>query len=122
MISIEEVLNRENLNRAYAQVVGNKGAAGIDKMSVDDLGPYLAEHGEELLGKIRKGTYKPGAVKRVEIPKPSGGVRLLGIPTVSDRMIQQAIGQQFINRTEYKTRSTNIFARGREKEFTGFFI
>lgn len=94
MISIEEVLNRENLKRAYAQVVGNKGAAGIDKMSVEDLGPYLAEHGEELLGKIRKGSYKPSAVRRVEIPKPSGGVRLLGIPTVSDRMIQQAIGQQ----------------------------
>jgi len=94
MISIEEVLNRENLNRAYAQVLGNKGAAGIDKMSVDELGPYLAEHGEELLGKIRKGVYKPSAVRRVEIPKASGGVRLLGIPTVSDRMIQQAIGQQ----------------------------
>jgi len=94
MLSIGNVLNRDNLNRAYAQVVGNKGAAGIDEMSVDDLGAYLAEHGEELLEKVRKGTYKPTAVRRVEIPKPSGGVRLLGIPTVVDRMIQQAIGQE----------------------------
>lgn len=94
MLSIENVLDQENLNRAYAQVVGNKGAAGIDEMSVDNLGEYLVSHGENLLGKIRKGTYKPSAVRRVEIPKPSGGVRLLGIPTVVDRMIQQAIGQE----------------------------
>ena len=94
MISIEDILNRENLNRAYTQVVGNQGAAGIDGMTTDKLGVHLSEHREELLRLIRKGTYKPEAVKRVEIPKPTGGVRLLGIPTVVDRMVQQAIGQE----------------------------
>lgn len=94
MISITDILSRDNLNRAYVQVTGNQGAAGIDGMTTKELGGYLSEHGEELLRLLRTGTYKPKAVKRVEIPKAKGGVRLLGIPTVVDRMIQQAIGQE----------------------------
>ena len=94
MLSLEDILESDNLNHAYQQVKRNKGAAGIDGMTTDKLGAYLSEEGEGLLASIRQGTYKPKAVKRVEIPKPAGGVRLLGIPTVVDRMIQQAIGQQ----------------------------
>lgn len=94
MLSIEDILSRDNLNRAYQRVKRNKGAAGIDKMTTEELGAYLKEEGENLLKSIRQGTYRPKAVRRVEIPKPTGGVRLLGIPTVFDRMIQQAIGQE----------------------------
>ncbi|MGK0607440.1 group II intron reverse transcriptase/maturase, partial [Enterococcus gilvus] len=68
-------------------------AAGADGMTTDQLLPYLKEHREELLVKLRQGTYKPQPVLRVEIPKPNGGVRKLGIPTVIDRMLQQAINQ-----------------------------
>lgn len=94
MTSIETILRRENLNRAYQQVTRNKGAAGIDKMTTEELGVYLSKQGEELIRSIREGTYKPQAVRRVEMQTPKGGVRLLGIPTVVDRMIQQAIGQE----------------------------
>lgn len=90
---LEEILSRENLNTAYKRVNGNKGAAGIDGMQVEDLFPYLKENGEKLRQEILKGTYTPQPVRRVEIPKPEGGVRLLGIPTVIDRMIQQSIAQ-----------------------------
>lgn len=89
----EKILSRNNLNLAYLQVVRNKGAAGIDGMTYDQLLPHLKEHREELLMKLRNGTYRPQPVLRVEIPKPDGGVRKLGIPTVIDRMIQQAINQ-----------------------------
>lgn len=93
---LEAILTRENMNLAYGRVVGNKGSAGIDKMGVDGLLPYLKEHGTELLEQLKSGRYKPQAVRRVEIPKPDGGVRYLGIPTVVDRMIQQAISQVLI--------------------------
>lgn len=89
----EKILSRNNLNLAYLQVVRNKGAAGIDGMTYDQLLPHLKEHKEELLMKLRNGIYRPQPVLRVEIPKPDGGVRKLGIPTVIDRMIQQAINQ-----------------------------
>jgi len=89
----EKILSRNNLNRAYLQVVRNKGAAGSDGITYDQLLPYLKEHREELLVKLHNGTYRPQPVLRVEIPKPDGGVRKLGIPTVIDRMIQQAINQ-----------------------------
>ncbi|MGM0110112.1 reverse transcriptase domain-containing protein [Enterococcus sp. DIV0187] len=88
-----KVLERNNLNQAYLQVVRNKGAAGADGMTTDQLLPYLKEHREELLVKLRQGTYKPQPVLRVEIPKSNGSVRKLGIPTVIDRMLQQAINQ-----------------------------
>ena len=90
---LEKVLARDNMNAAYQKVKQNKGAAGMDGMSVEEMRPYLKEHREELLERIRTGKYKPKPVRRVEIPKPDGGVRLLGVPTVIDRMIQQAIAQ-----------------------------
>ena len=90
---LEKVLERENLNRAYKRVKANKGAPGIDGMTVEEALPWLKEHKGELLGSIRSGKYKPSPVRRKEIPKGDGGVRKLGIPTVIDRIIQQAIAQ-----------------------------
>lgn len=92
---LEQILDRDNLNRAYKQVKRNHGAPGIDCMTVEDALPWLLEHKDELLQSIREGRYKPSPVRRKEIPKPDGsGVRKLGIPTVVDRVIQQAIAQQ----------------------------
>lgn len=91
---LERILGRDNLNRAYKRVRANKGAPGIDGMTIEDALPWLREHREELLESIRQGKYKPQPVRRKEIPKPDGGVRKLGIPTVVDRIIQQAIAQQ----------------------------
>jgi group II intron reverse transcriptase/maturase len=91
---LEKILDRNNLNRAYKRVKANKGAPGIDGMTVEDAPKWLKEHREELLESIRSGKYKPQPVRRKEIPKPDGGVRKLGIPTVVDRIIQQAIAQQ----------------------------
>ena len=93
---LEQILSRDNLNRAYKRVKANKGAPGIDGMTIGDALPWLREHREELLDSIRKGKYKPQPVRRKEIPKPDGGVRKLGIPTVIDRIIQQAIAQQLV--------------------------
>lgn len=93
---LEVILYKDNFNRAYKRVKANKGAAGIDGMTVDEALPYLREHQKELTERIYKGKYTPSPVRRVEIPKPDGGVRKLGIPTVIDRTIQQAIAQQLI--------------------------
>jgi RNA-directed DNA polymerase len=90
---LEEILRRDNLNAAYLRVKQNDGAPGIDGMTVDEMLTYLKEHKEELLASIRGGWYKPKPVRRVEIPKPDGGKRTLGVPTVIDRMIQQAVVQ-----------------------------
>ena len=90
---LERILDRNNLNRAYLKVKRNGGSAGIDGMTVEEMLPYLKEHREELLEALRSERYKPKAVRRVEIPKPDGGKRMLGVPTVIDRMIQQAIVQ-----------------------------
>ncbi|WP_218917582.1 group II intron reverse transcriptase/maturase [Paenibacillus stellifer] len=92
---MERILDRDNLNRAYKQVKSNHGAPGIDGMTVEAALPWLRENRDELLQSIREGKYKPSPVRRKEIPKPDGsGVRKLGIPTVVDRVIQQAISQQ----------------------------
>lgn len=91
---MERILSRENLNRAYKRVKANGGAPGIDGMTIEDALPWLKENRDELLEKIRSGKYKPQPVRRVEIPKPDGGIRKLGIPTVVDRIIQQAIAQK----------------------------
>ena len=91
---LEAILDRDNLNRAYKRVKRNHGAAGIDGMTVEEALPWLREHREELLQSIRDGSYMPSPVRRKEIPKPDGGVRKLGIPTVVDRVIQQAIAQR----------------------------
>jgi group II intron reverse transcriptase/maturase len=90
---LEWVLERGNMTRAYEQVVRNKGSHGIDNMKVDQLKPYLKENWEQIKSQLEAGSYKPQPVRRVEIEKPDGGIRLLGIPTVLDRMIQQAIAQ-----------------------------
>jgi RNA-directed DNA polymerase len=91
--SMEDVVDREHLKQALARVKRNKGAAGIDGMSVADLSAYLKEHWPTIRAQLLDGTYKPQPVRRVEIPKASGGKRPLGIPTVLDRLIQQAVMQ-----------------------------
>ncbi|WP_440111969.1 reverse transcriptase domain-containing protein [Paenibacillus sp. QZ-Y1] len=92
---LEAILDRNNLNRAYKQVKRNHGAPGIDGMTVEAVLPWLRENREEILQRIRDGGYKPSPVRRKEIPKPDGSsMRKLGIPTVVDRTIQQAIAQQ----------------------------
>jgi RNA-directed DNA polymerase len=88
--SMEAIVERDNLRKALAQVKRNKGAAGVDGMSIDALSPYLKEHWPTIRAQLLDGTYKPQPVRRVEIPKASGGKRPLGIPTVLDRFIQQA--------------------------------
>lgn len=90
---LEEMLSDENLNKAYLQVVRNKGAEGVDGMKYTELKDYLKEHGDQLKEQIRNRKYKPKPVRRVEIPKANGGTRKLGVPTVLDRFIQQAITQ-----------------------------
>lgn len=91
---IDEVLSKDNLNQAYLQVTRNKGASGIDDMTCEEVKDYLKVHGNELINQIKSREYKPLPVRRVEIPKPNGGVRKLGIPTVIDRIIQQALVQK----------------------------
>src|SRR5215472_16323004 len=91
--SMEAVVERENLRKALAQVKRNKGAAGVDRMRVEDLPAYLKERWPTIRVQLLEGTYKPQPVRRVEIPKASGGTRPLGIPTVLDRFIQQAVMQ-----------------------------
>ena len=93
---LEAILYKDNFNRAYKRVKANKGKHGVDGMTVEEALPYLREHQKELTDRILKGKYTPSPVRRVEIPKPDGGVRKLGIPTVIDRTIQQAIAQQLM--------------------------
>ena len=90
---IEQVLNRRNIMRAYRQVVSNKGSAGVDGISVKELYDHLTQNREQIESDIRKGTYLPQPIKGVEIPKSNGKTRLLGVPTVTDRMLQQAVAQ-----------------------------
>ena len=80
---LEAILYKDNLNRAYKRVKANKGAAGIDGMTIEEALPYLKEHQQELINRILRGRYTPSPVRRVEIPKPDGGMRKLGIPTVT---------------------------------------
>ena len=96
MSLIEEILSVENLNEAIKRVKANKGARGIDKMSVDKLEPYFNEHRKEIIESIMNKTYRPQPVRRVYIPKSNGKLRPLGIPTVVDRVIQQAIAQRLV--------------------------
>jgi len=90
---LEEVCQPDNLNRAYERVKANRGAPGVDGMTVDELLPWLAEHKQEFLSSLLDGSYRPQPVRGVPIPKPGGGVRQLGIPTVIDRFVQQAFLQ-----------------------------
>lgn len=90
---IEKVLSKDNLNEAYKQVVRNKGASGIDEMTCEEVKDYLKVNGDKLVNQILNREYQPLPVRRVEIPKPNGGIRKLGVPTVVDRIIQQALVQ-----------------------------
>ncbi len=90
---LEKILSKDNMNTAYKRVCANKGAGGVDGVTVEELGDYIKENWESIRNQIRRREYKPQPVRRVEIPKPSGGVRKLGIPTVMDRVIQQGIVQ-----------------------------
>lgn len=87
----DEVLRRETLNRAWNQVRANKGAPGVDGVTIDGFLAWISEHKETVLAALRDGSYLPSPVRRVDIPKPGGGTRMLGVPTVLDRVIQQAI-------------------------------
>ena len=94
---IEEMVEEQNMRSAYRRVVSNRGSAGVDGMTVDELGPYLREHWSQIKEALLRGAYRPSAVLQVEIPKPDGkGRRLLGIPTVLDRLIQQALHQVLV--------------------------
>ena len=90
---LERIISKDNLNEAYKRVKKNKGSHGVDKMGVDELLTYLKDNGDQLKQSILNGSYKPNPVRRVEIPKPDGKKRPLGIPTVVDRVVQQAIAQ-----------------------------
>lgn len=96
MISREKVLSAQNMLLACKRVRVNKGAPGVDGMTVDELEGHLRRHWASICAHIREGRYIPSPVKRVDIPKPDGGTRMLGIPTVQDRLIQQAIAQVLV--------------------------
>lgn len=96
MVTLERIVDRRNIERALLQVTRNKGAAGVDGMQTDELRDYLNVNWKALKSSLLDGSYRPSAVRKVEIPKPSGGTRILGIPTVIDRMLQQAVSQVLI--------------------------
>jgi RNA-directed DNA polymerase len=105
---MEEVCERENCWQAYKRVKANKGSPGIDGMKVGELSGYLKQHWPSIREQLLNGTYQPQPVRRVEIPKPDGGVRKLGIPTVLDRLIQQAV-MQVLQRRWNPTFSTHSY-------------
>ena len=113
---LEEILNPKNLNKAYKKVISNKGVAGVDGITVEEECEYLKENKDRILNQIRKRRYRPQPVKRVQIPKENGKKRNLGIPTVTDRIIQQAIVQvispiyeeQFNDKKDNKRRKCSI--------------
>ena len=90
---LERILTRDNMNAAYKKVCANKGTSGVDGVTVEELGDYIKENWDGIREQIRRREYRPQPVRRVEIPKPNGGVRNLGIPTAMDRVIQQGIVQ-----------------------------
>src|SRR5690554_2060364 len=97
---IEQVINRHNMMRALQQVRQNKGSAGVDRMPVSELYDHLTKNRESIGQSLLNGTYLPQPILGVEIPKGNGKTRLLGVPTVVDRMLQQAVGQVLANRFE----------------------
>jgi RNA-directed DNA polymerase len=90
---MERIVHPSNMNAAYRGVKSNKGSSGVDGMSVNELSPWLNRHKDELIASLLSGNYEPEAIRGVQIPKPGGGMRQLGIPTVKDRLVQQAILQ-----------------------------
>lgn len=114
---LEEILSRENMLLAYKKVKANKGASGIDGISTEEIRAYLIENWETIREQIRKRRYKPKPVRRIEIPKPNGGVRKLGIPCVVDRIIEQAIVQKLTPIVEpYFSQYSYGFRPGRRAE------
>ena len=105
---LEQILSPTNMNRAYKKVKSNNGSGGIDKMEVESLRDYLVANKDKLIQSILGGTYRPNPVRRVEIPKENGKMRMLGIPTVIDRVIQQAI-TQILSPIYEKQFSTNSY-------------
>ena len=97
---LEGILDKWNIDKALEQVIGNKGAGGVDGMQTDELRGYLHTNWQSLRTKILEGSYVPSPVRKVEIPKPKGGKRMLGIPTVLDRLLQQAISQVLMPKYE----------------------
>ena len=97
---ITKILQGRNLYKARRRVVGNKGSCGVDGMQVEELQEFLSNHQLELVREVLEGRYLPNAIRGVEIPKPNGKKRLLGIPTVVDRWLQQAVSQQLMTRFE----------------------
>ncbi len=111
---LEQIISPDNLNRAYKSVVKNKGCGGIDKMSCEQLRPWLLANKEMLISSLLDGSYRPNSVKRVEIPKDNGKKRQLGIPTVVDRLVQQAINQVLMPHYERKFSKTSFGFRPRK--------
>jgi RNA-directed DNA polymerase len=93
---LERILSRQNMQQAWKRVKANKGTCGIDNMSIEQFPGYARDKWNTIRESLSDGSYQPLPVKRVEIPKPAGGTRPLGIPTVTDRLIQQAIAQVMI--------------------------
>ncbi len=91
---LERIISKGNMSRAFKQVMLNKGSGGVDGVEIEGFATQVEKEWACIKAKICEGSYEPNAVRRVEIPKPDGGVRLLGIPTLMDRMIQQAIAQE----------------------------
>ena len=91
---MEQVVERNNLRRAYQRVIRNKGAPGVDSVTVTEFKDWLKAHWPSVKQALLEGRYLPRPVRRVDIPKPSGGMRTLGVPTVVDRLIQQALANQ----------------------------
>ena len=113
-MTLESILDRQNIVAAWAQVAGNNGAPGVDGMKAGELLEHLAEHWTMYEQQLLEGKYRPQAVRRVEIPKPNGGVRKLGIPTVMDRTIQQAIARRLDEECDATfSESSYGFRRGR---------
>ena len=108
-----KILDRDNINRAYKRVKANKGAPGVDGMTIEEAKEWLKENHRDLTERIRRGKYTPSPVKGVEIPKPDGGVRKLGIPIVVDRIIQQAMAQQLMPLYESKEKLRRLTSRSR---------
>jgi RNA-directed DNA polymerase len=90
---LEEILDMRNVEKAFKRVTANKGSGGIDGMQTDELRDYLNANWQTLRTNILEGNYRPQPVRKVEIPKSEGGTRMLGMPTVTDRLLQQAIAQ-----------------------------
>jgi retron-type reverse transcriptase len=111
---LEEILSRPNMLAAYDRVTGNKGAAGVDGVEAAAFQSQLQRDWENIKSQLEDGSYQPGAVKRVTIPKPNGGERHLGIPTYMDRLIQQAISQVLVKQYE-PTFSENSYGFRSEK-------